>query len=142
MGNTILSRTVILDESAIAAKDLDAAFGSDHVSEAMMAVRLDGDGKADFVASNGDKARGFAMRKCGKGEPVQIMTEGKGPVKVKTASGIEQYSPLRANDDGTVSLATPGDEVVAKADDNPDADGDIIQARISAWAFVSTEPST
>lgn len=132
----ILSRTIILNESAIAGANIDTKFGTKDTSEAMVAVTVNNHAIAEYPTEDGVRCRGFVMRRCAIAETAHIMTEGAGPVKVKNSQGINLYTPLRANSDGTVSMATSGDAVIGKAMTRPDKDGDIIQAYISAWTFA------
>jgi hypothetical protein len=130
-----LRMIVLIDEGATAGVDLDAKFGEDHVAGCTIAVSLNEDGEAILPTEDGERIRGFAARKAAEGEDVQIVLDGVVPVKVAAEAGIEKYTALRANDDGTVSAAEAGDEIVGFADEEPEAGGDIIRARVQSWGL-------
>lgn len=116
-----LAYQVVLDASLEAAEDLAP----------YTAVVKDGNGKAAYPASDGDKIYGIVVDQYGQGEEARIIVDGIVPAKVTTASTLSAGDYVMADTAGGLITGTTTNEQAAILKTAPAADGDIVQVRVS-----------
>jgi hypothetical protein len=88
-------------------------------------------GTISLTASQGAIADGFVVTAIGSGEQGQVILDGVVPVKIGTASNVVKGDLLTPdNGTGAVSEAASGDVAVAQCLVAPNANGDVVLARI------------
>lgn len=112
-------------------KVLDDRFGVADVDLPTFSAVAGGE-QVGFPAAAGDAIDGVVIRSVAAGESVRVVTEGRVPVRVSSASGVDKRSKLYAQTDGTFSgTGGTGQVPSAVALEAAANDGDVIQARIS-----------
>lgn len=115
-----LEQQVLLDTSFEAAEDLSP----------YTFVKLNGDNKL-VAAGDGETPIGLVTERWGDGEFADVVTDGVVPVKIGTAGTLSKDDAVAVDANGEVDAGSADDPVAAVLKAAPDADGDLVQARIS-----------
>lgn len=115
-----LEQQVLLDTSYKCAEDLSP----------YTFVTLDGNGELQ-AAGDGASPIGIVTERWGSGEFADVVTDGIVPVKIGTAGSLAKGDSVASDANGQADAGSTGDPVAAVLKAAPNADGDLIQARIS-----------